>query len=119
MTRTPSILIVLSAMLAAPLGAQGNDVIRKEGASPIATSVTFPAPKDVVFRIAYAVNTGPEKPDEGVAGFKSAANFLYVGDANAVPRANMKLAVVVWGTATHSLLTNDAYKAAKGAEIGR
>jgi intracellular sulfur oxidation DsrE/DsrF family protein len=116
MTRTPSLLIVLSAMLAAPIGAQGNDVIRKEGASPIATGVTFPAPKDVVFRIAYAVNTGPEKPDEGVAGFKSAANFLYVGDANAVPRANMKLAMVVWGTATHSLLVNDAYKAAKGTD---
>lgn len=116
MTRTPAILIVLSAFMAAPIHAQGSDVIRKEGASPLATNVTFPAPKDVVFRIAYAVNTGPEKPDEGVAGFKSAANFLYVGDANGVPRANMKLAIVVWGTATHSLLTNDAYRAAKGTD---
>ena len=113
--RILALLIVLPAF-AAPLYAQGNEVIRKEGASPLATNVTFPAPKDVVFRIVYAVNTGPEKPDEGVAGFKSAANFLYVGDANGVPRANMKLAVVVWGTATHSLLTNDAYKAAKGAD---
>lgn len=113
--RMLALLIVLPAF-AAPLCAQGNEVIRKEGASPLATNVTFPAPKDVVFRIAYAVNTGPEKPDEGVAGFKSAANFLYVGDANGVPRANMKLAVVVWGTATHSLLTKEAYKAAKGAD---
>lgn len=113
--RLLALLIVLPAF-AAPLHAQGNEVIRKEGASPLATNVTFPAPKDVVFRIAYAVNTGPEQPHEGVAGFKSAANFLYVGDANGVPRANMKLAIVVWGTATHSLLTNDAYKAAKGAD---
>jgi intracellular sulfur oxidation DsrE/DsrF family protein len=109
-----SILAMSSA--ASVLRAQGNAVIGRQAASPIAREVTFPAPTDVVFRIAYAVNTGPDKPDALVEGFRSAANFIYVADSNAVPRTNLKLAVVVWGTATHSLLRNDAYRAAKGVD---
>jgi intracellular sulfur oxidation DsrE/DsrF family protein len=39
-----------------------------------------------------------------------------VSDANAVPRSNVHVAIVVWGSATHSLLKNEAYKAAKGSD---
>ena len=108
--------ILASATLANVTEAQSGSVIATQGASPLARDVTFPVPKDVVYRIVYAVNTGPEKADAVVEGFKSAANFIFVADSNAIPRSNLKLAVVVWGSATHSLLKNDAYRAAKGAD---
>lgn len=96
--------------------AQIADVIRQQGASPLATNPTFPASKDLVYRIAWGVNVGPATPDSVVPAFRSVANFLYVGDANGVPRSNVHLAVVVWGTATHSLLRNEAYRAAKQSD---
>jgi intracellular sulfur oxidation DsrE/DsrF family protein len=114
-----SILFLGLVFLASPAVAAaqgGGAVINKEGASPLATDPTFPASKDLTYRIAWGVNVGPEKPDGVAPGFRSPANFLYVGDANGVPRRNVHLAVVVWGTATHSLLKNDAYKSAKGAD---
>jgi intracellular sulfur oxidation DsrE/DsrF family protein len=62
------------------------------------------------------VKVGPAKPDSVVPGFEEAARYLHVSDANGVPRSNVHLAIVVWGSATHSLLTNEAYRAAKGAD---
>jgi intracellular sulfur oxidation DsrE/DsrF family protein len=104
----------------APLAGQNPDaartVIDRDAASPLAKDVDFPASKTAVYRIAYAVNVGPEKPDSVVPGFRSAGNFMYVANANGVPRANQKLAIVVWGTATHSLLKNDAYRGARGVD---
>jgi intracellular sulfur oxidation DsrE/DsrF family protein len=100
------------------VGAQAtsSDIIKQQGSGPIASGITFPMPSDLHYRIAWRVNVGPTKPDSVVPGFREAASFLYVSDANNVPRANVHLAVVVWGTATHSLLKNEAYKAAKGAD---
>jgi len=94
----------------------GAATINKEGASPLAANPTFPASKDLAYRLVWAVNVGPDKPDSVVPGFRSPANFLYVGDANGIPRANQHLAIVVWGTATHSLLKNEAYRAARGTD---
>ena len=108
--------LTLVAAIPAISLAQSNDVIKQQAASPLASHITFPASKDLVYRLAWGVNVGPSTPDSVVPGFRSAANFLYVGDANGVPRANVRLAVVIWGTATHSLLKNDAYRAAKGVE---
>lgn len=96
--------------------ATGADVIKQQGSGPIASGITFPMPSDLHYRIAWGVRVGPTKPDSVVPGFREAASFLYVSDANNVPRTNVHLAVVVWGTATHSLLKNEAYKAAKGTD---
>lgn len=108
--------LALFAAISTTVAAQSSDVIRQQGASPLATNSTFPASKDLVYRIAWGVNVGPATPDSVVPGFRSVANFLYVGDANGVPRPNMHLAIVVWGTATHSLLKNEPYRAAKGSD---
>ena len=111
------LIVIASVALPAAIGAQsGADVIRQQGASPLASQITFPAPKDLVYRIAWGVNVGPSQPDSVVPGFRVPANFLYVGDANAVPRSNVHLAMVVWGSATHSLLKNDVYRSIKGTD---
>lgn len=111
--------IAVIAVVAAPLtltAQAGRTVIEKEGASPLVSGVTFPVTRDLPYRIAWGINTGPEKPEEIVPGFRTPANFLVLADRNAVPKGNVHLAIVIWGSATHSLLKNDAYKAAKGAD---
>jgi len=62
------------------------------------------------------VNVGPESPDKVVDGFRRPANFFRLADVNGVPRRNVHLALIVYGTATRSLLRNDAYKAATGVD---
>ena len=114
-----SLRLVIAAVFtvsAAASAQSGADVIRQQGASPLAGAITFPASKELVYRLAWGVNVGPTQADSVVLGFRQPANFLYVGDANGVPRSNVRLAVVVWGTATHSLLKNDAYRAARGTD---
>jgi intracellular sulfur oxidation DsrE/DsrF family protein len=106
-------VFTLSAAVSAQSGA---DVIRQQAASPLAAGITFPAAKDLVYRLAWGVNVGPAQADSVVPGFRQPANFLYVGDANGIPRSNVRLAIVIWGTATHSLLKNEAYRTAKGAD---
>jgi intracellular sulfur oxidation DsrE/DsrF family protein len=118
-TQMRALLLVVAVVFtfsAAASAQSGADVIRQQAASPLAGDVTFPASKVLVYRLAWGVNVGPAQPDSVVPGFRQAANFLYVGDANGIPRSNVRLAVVIWGTATHSLLKNDAYRAAKGAD---
>lgn len=113
------VFVAIATVLAAPAtlrGQSGADIIRQQGAGPVARHVTFPAPKDLAYRIAWAVNDGPAKADSVAPGFRSPASFLVTSDANGVPRANVRQAVVVWGSATHSLLKNDAYRKAKGAD---
>jgi intracellular sulfur oxidation DsrE/DsrF family protein len=110
-------LTIAALAIPATLAAQGGaDIIRQQGEMPIAPHVTYPFPKDLTYKLAWAVNVGPEKPDSIVPGFRSPAGFLYIGDANGVPRRNIHQAVVVWGTATHSLLKNEAYRKAKGTD---
>ena len=112
--------LALAAVLFFPSRASGqvagDDVIKQQGAGPIATGITFPMPADLTYRIAWGVNEGPAKPDSVVPGFREAARYLYVSDASGVPRTSVQLAVVVWGSATHSLLRNEAYRAAKGTD---
>ena len=106
-------LVAMMAIPSAALSQAASDVIAREGASKVVPAPTFPPSKDLIYRIAWGVNVGPDSAHGVVPGFRSAANFLVVGNANGVPRANVRQAIVVWGTATHSLLKNEAYRALK------
>jgi intracellular sulfur oxidation DsrE/DsrF family protein len=55
------------------------------------------------------VTAAPEKPDQLADGFRRPANFLYMTDTEGVPRAQVHLAVIVYGPAK-SLMHAAAYK---------
>ena len=118
MKRCVMLLSFALAVPAALLAQSGADIIRQQGGGPMtkAQDVTFPAPTDLVYRIAWAVNVGPEKPDSVVPGFRATAGFFVTSDASGIPRRNVHQAIVVWGTATQSLLKNEAYRKAKGTD---
>lgn len=112
-------LAVVGTLLAltAPLSAQtGEALIREVGGTSAVTNPTFPAPHDLIYKMAWHVTEGPTDPKERVQGFGSPANFLRLMDVNGVPRSNVKLAIIVHGTATQSLLNNATYKARTGAD---
>lgn len=119
MSRTTMLALLAALVTPAIASAQSSDaIIQKEGASPLATSITFPLARELTYRVAWGVNVGPEASDGIAEGFRRPANFLFLSDRNGLARSNIKLAIVVWGTATHSLLRNEAYKAAKGTDNG-
>lgn len=111
--------LALATLSAAPLRAQtGEALIREIGGTPAVTDPTFRAPADLTYRLAWHVTEAPTEANGIAAGFRSPPNLLRQLESNGVPRRNIKLAVIVHGTATPSLLNNAAYKARTGADNG-
>ncbi len=108
---------VFTVCAVSPAGAQqGEALLRIEGKFSPIPKPEHVAPKDLVYRVAWDVTVGPEKPGEITTGFRTPANFLMMTDTSGIPRKNVHLAIIVHGTAARSLLQNDAYKAATGVD---
>ena len=104
-----------AACIVTPALAQtGEALLRTEGKFKPIPNPEHAAPKSMVYKVSWDVTVGPEKPDSVTSGFRVPANFLMMTDTSGVPRKNVHLAIVVHGTATRSLLQNDAYKAQTG-----
>lgn len=110
---------VIAAFAAAPLSAQtGEALIREIGGTPDVTDPTFRAPADLTYKMAWHVTEAPEQANGLVPGLRTPPNLLRQLETNGVPRRNIKMAIIVHGTATPSLLNNAAYKARTGADNG-
>lgn len=112
-------LTLLAVFLAPARGdaqSRANDLIKEFGRSPDIQGLTFAAPKNLTYKVSWDVTTGPEDAAEMVAGFRRPAGLMVQMDQQGVPRKNMKLAIIVHGTATRSLLNNAAYKAVTGKD---
>ena len=110
-------LTAAAILLPAAAAAQGAEaVIRQHGSQPSIPDPSFPAPPALIYRVSWDVNVGAEKAGDIVPGFRRPASFMVSTDANGVPRKNVHLAIIVYGTATQSLLTNAAYRAATGSD---
>lgn len=109
--------LALAAGLATPATAQtGEALIRKAGAAPGIAAPTFAAPRNLEYKVAWDITEGPARPEDAVAGYNVPANFFVMTDAEGVNRKQVHLAIIVHGTATQSLLTNEAYKATTGKD---
>jgi intracellular sulfur oxidation DsrE/DsrF family protein len=109
-------VLVLATAAQPALAQTGEALIRKVGANTPIPNPTHPGDKTLVYKVAWDVTQGAAKPEERVAGYATPANFLVMADDNGMPRGNVHLAIIVHGTATQSLLANDAYKAANGVD---
>ncbi len=112
-------ICAVAALAGTPLAAQtGEALIREIGGTPTEMNPSFRAPTDQVYKMAWHVTTAPETAGGIAPGFRSPPNLLRQLETNGVPRSNIKMAVIVHGTATPSLLNNAAYKARTGADNG-
>ena len=114
------LIFVVAGLLTPPAAAfaqSAAEVIKQQGASPIASQITFPAPKDLVYRLAWGVNVGPAQADSVVPGFRWPANFLYIGDANGVRRVPQRVVDPTVG-ACHNAARGQA-EHASGVVVGR
>ena len=118
MRRLLAALVILAALVRPTTGQaqRGADLLTRMADGPEVTAPTFAAPKTLQYKVSWDVTTGPTDPAEIVAGFRRPASFFRQMDQQGVPRANIKLALIVHGTATRSLLNNAAYKAATGKD---
>ncbi len=118
MSRPFALLVMIIALLVPSTAhaQRGADLLRRMADGPEVTGPTFPAPTTLTYKISWDVTNGPNDPADLVQGFRRPAGFLRQMDQQGVPRANIKLAIIVHGTATRSLLTNAAYKAQTGKD---
>src|SRR5450759_2690329 len=91
--------VALIATAQPALAQTGEALIRKVGAGVPIANPSFPAQKDLVYKVAWYVTEGPPKPEEATAGFARPANFLVMADANGLDRKKVHLAIIVYGPA--------------------
>ncbi|MHB1097634.1 MAG: DsrE family protein [Gemmatimonadaceae bacterium] len=109
--------VAFTTCVVSPAAAQsGEALLREVGKFNPVPKPEHVAPKDLLYRIAWDVTVGPDKPGDMTSGFRTPANFLMMADTSGIPRKNVHLALIVHGTATRSLLRNDAYRAATGVD---
>ena len=116
-------LVQTVAVMALALGSattafaqQGEALLREVGSFKPIPKPEHTAPRALVYKVSWDVTVGPAKPDSMTAGFRVPANFLMMTDTSGIPRKNVHLAIIVHGTATRSLLQNDAYRAQTGVD---
>ena len=107
----------LAAGAAAPASAQtGEELLKKVGAFTPIPKPEFPSPAGLDYKVAWDITEGADKPGDMTGGYAVPANFLMMTDASGIPRKNVHIAIIVHGTATRTLLRNDAYKAMTGSD---
>lgn len=113
------VLAAIAALALSPARAvaqSGEALIRAMGGGVPVADPTFPADRTVEYKVAWDVTEGPATPGALVDGFRRPANFLVMTEREGVARGKVHLAIIVHGTATQSLLTNAAYRAATGVD---
>ncbi len=115
---TALLSLAVLTLPSATLAQSGDALIQAVGAGPEVPVITFPASRTLSYRVAWHATVGPEDPAALAPSFRAPANFLWMSDREQVPRANIRLAIIVHGTATHSLMQNDAYRALRGVDNG-
>jgi intracellular sulfur oxidation DsrE/DsrF family protein len=111
--------VALAALLFVPVVAfaqTGEALLKKIGTGNRIENPTFPGNRKLEYKVAWDVTEGAAKPEDPTAGFSVPANFLMMADENGLDRKKVHLAIIVHGTATQSLLSNEAYKAATGKD---
>jgi intracellular sulfur oxidation DsrE/DsrF family protein len=106
--------VALAALLFVPVVAfaqTGEALLKKIGTGNRIENPTFPGNRKLEYKVAWDVTEGAAKPEDPTAGFSVPANFLMMADENGLDRKKVHLAIIVHGTATQSLLSNEAYKA--------
>lgn len=117
MRRIVTLVLVIATLSPVALTAQSGDALmKKAGAFTPVPNPSFTADKTVDYKVLWDVTAAPDKPDAVPAGLARPANFLLIADDNGVDRKRVHLAVILHGGATSAVMTNDAYKTAKGVD---
>jgi intracellular sulfur oxidation DsrE/DsrF family protein len=117
MRRFTAFLLIAATLSPVALTAQtGEALLKKVGTSTPIPNPSFVADKTAEYKVAWDVTAAPDKPDAMPAGIARPANFLMMADENGLDRKRVHLAIILHGGATSAVMTNEAYKAAKGVD---
>lgn len=110
-------LLMLSLAVRAPVRAQaGEALLKKFGNIAPVPNPSFVADRTVDYKVLWDITAAPAKPDSLPAGIARPAGFLAQTDANGIDRKRVHLAIIISGGATNAVMTNEAYRAATGAD---
>jgi intracellular sulfur oxidation DsrE/DsrF family protein len=104
-------------MSAQALGSRmAGPVIEGYGAVYPVENPSFATPTDMVYRVAFEVALGTDEPDQVNPRIETLARFLNMHPQSGVPRENMKLALVLHGTAGKDALADEGYRRRFGVD---
>lgn len=112
-------LLLAAALFASPLGAQqaarrAGPLIHSAGRVFEVTNVDFQTPLDLTYRVAFDVSQTSESPTDVNPGLNTVARFLNMHAQAGVPGRQLRVAVVLHGTAGKDLLQDEAYRSRLG-----
>ncbi len=115
-------MMTLAALLSAvTLSAQAQDISKgpviKDFGENAPVQMTTPLNTEMVYKVSYDVAAG-SKPGEMNRALNSPARFLNMMVRNGVPQDNMKMAVVIHGTATMDVTKDSFYQEKMGGPNG-
>jgi intracellular sulfur oxidation DsrE/DsrF family protein len=106
----------------APMSAQAlasriaGPAIERFGAVYPVEDPSFDTPTDMVYRVAFEVALGADEPDQVNPRIGTLARFLNMQARSGVARENMKLALVLHGTAGKDALGDEGYRRRFGVD---
>ena len=106
----------------APMSAQAlgsrmaGPAIESFGAVYQVENPSFATPTDMVYRVAFEVALGTDEPDQVNPRIETVARFLNMHAQSGVARENMKLALVLHGTAGKDALGDEGYRRRFGVD---
>jgi len=90
--------------------------IERFGAVYTVENPSFATPTDMVYRVSFEVALGTDEPDQVNPRIETLARFLNMHAQSGVARENMKLALVLHGTAGKDALGDEGYRRRFGVD---
>ena len=89
-------------------------IIKGYGPASAVSEADVQLPDGFIFKALFDVSDSNKKPDQYNRNIESVARFLNMHARNGVPIENMKLAVIIHGSAVKDVLTDSAYEKRHG-----
>ncbi|MDF0705824.1 MAG: DsrE family protein [Bacteroidota bacterium] len=108
--RLPLFLLVFTSFLGFSQTTKTGPVIKDYGAVWEIDNPDFKTDKTQEFKVVFDVKDGPKSDTELNRNLNTVARFLNMHAQSGIPASQIKVALIVHGTAARNLLTDEAHK---------
>lgn len=96
--------------------ASTGPVVEKFGPVYEVPDLGLPAPADRIYRVVFDIDNSPSDHEKVNSALTTVARFLNMHARAGVPAQNLRVAIVMHGSASKDSLTNSAYRKRYGAD---
>ncbi|WP_067034560.1 DsrE family protein [Allomuricauda sp. CP2A] len=116
MYRFPILFCALFSLFAVSQEKKAGPIIENYGEVFVVENPDYKTNVNEEFKVVFDVATGPDSHEEINKSIETAARFLNMHAQNGVPASQLKAALIIHGTATTNIVTNEAHKKRFGVD---